>query len=305
MKHILISLTFVLFFVPMIYAQNLNRQAVETVIATKIGSKTLETAMLDALKRHPNAERWSGIDDKQIFGLSVVTFTDRDVQDGDIRLIRTTARLIAAKEMLFAKVLLDKYVETGLTDPGLLREAVAEASESFNVRAEISCQTEETFIESDRIVGFVVADQTKVVATMTGQDRVEAVRVAYQNVVTRRAKRLIVEGKHLEALNAFAELRQAKLLTREHRFDILRCFVGLDQPTDAAKIITSLIDGHAEDVVLLRRLVGITAAGESSQFRQLTHKLHAEVERLDPPDSTPEKVLEQLLNELSGQSPVQ
>ena len=305
MKRILIRLTVAVLFVPQIFAQNLNRQAVEKVVAAKIASKTLETAMLDALKRHPTADRWSGVDDKQVFGLGVVTFTDRDVRDGDIRLMRTTARLIAAKEMLFAKVLLDQYAEAGLADPGSLREAVAETNESFTVQGTITDQTEETVIEGDRIVGIVVADKAKVIAAMTSQDRVEAVRVSYHNVVTRRAKRLIVEQKFEESLHSFVELRQAKLLNREHRFDILRCFVGLDQPADAAKIIVSLIDGHAEDVALLRRLVGITATGESDLFRDLTHKIHAEVERLDPPEMTAEMVLEQLLNELSGQSPVQ
>jgi len=99
-----------------------SRQTVARVVADRIDTETLKKAMLDVLNQHPTADRWSGVDDKHVFGISVVAFTDRDVRDGDVRMFRITARLTAAKEMLFAKVLLDKYAETGLTSTGFLRE---------------------------------------------------------------------------------------------------------------------------------------------------------------------------------------
>jgi len=286
-------------------AQRPHQQAAK-VIAEQIETATLKEAMLAALNRHPEADRWSGVDDKQIFGVSVVSFTDRDVKDGDVRMLRQTARLLAAKEMLFAKMLLDKYAETGLTDAGSLREAVAEANESFSVRGKITYDIEETFIEGNRIVGIVVADRSKVMAVMTDAARIDAVRTAYGTVIHRQAKRLIAEREFEEALNRLQELQRAKLLGREQLFEVLHCFVGMNRPVDAEKIIQNLIAGHENDVPLFRRLATITGAGagESGAFRKLTHKLQLEIDRLDPPEPTAEQVLEQLLNELSGQSPI-
>jgi hypothetical protein len=284
--------------------QQQNRQVAAKVVAERISTDTLKTAMLAAMNRHPEADRWSGVDDKQIFGICVVPFTDRDVKDGDIGMFRSSARLLAVKEMLFAKVLLDKYAETGLTDAGSLREAVARANESFTVRSKITFDIEEAIIEGNRIVGLVVADRKKIVATMTEQTRIDAVRAAYCEVVHRQAKRLIAGKKYDEALNTLLELRQAKLLGREQLFEVLGCFVGMNKPADAEKIVDNLLTGHTEDVKVFRRLAALTDTGESDEFRRLTYKLQAEIDRLDTPEQTAEQVLNRLLNELMGTSPV-
>jgi hypothetical protein len=289
----------------MAMAQQQNRHVAGKIVAERISTDTLKTAMLAAMSRHPEADRWSGVDDKQIFGISVVSFTDRDVKDGDVGMFRTTARLLATKEMLFAKVLLDKYAETGLTDAGSLREAVAQANESFSVRGKITFDIEEAVIEGNRIVGIAVADRKKVVATMTEQTRIDAVRSAYRDVVHRQARRLIAGKKYEEALNTLLELRQANLLGREQLFEVLGCFVGMNKPADAEKIVGNLIEGCSDDVKVFRRLVTLTAAGESDEFRRLTDKLQAEINRLDPPEQNAEQVLNQLLNELMRSSSVQ
>ena len=203
------------------------RQTAARVVADQISTDTLKSVMLDVLNRHPEADRWSGVDDKHIFGISVVSFTDRDVRDGDTKMLRITARLLAAKEMLFAKVLLDKYAETGLTDAGFLREAVATANESFAVTGRVTYSIDETIISGNQIVGIVVADRNKVVATMTEPARMEAVRTAYREVVHRQANRLIVGQKFEEALQTLMTLRQSHLFNREHLFDVLRCFIPL------------------------------------------------------------------------------
>ena len=286
-------------------AQTPNRQTATTVVTEQIRAATLKEAMLAAINRHPEADRWSGVDDRHIFGISVVTLTDRAVRERDTRLFHTTARLVAAKEMLFSKVLLDKYAETGLTDAGSLRQAVADANESFRVQGKLRYSMDETFIEGNRIVGIVAADRNNVIAIMTEQARIDAVRSAYREIVHRQTKRLIADNKFEEALNRLLELRQAELLGREQLFDVLHCFVGLDRPVDTEKIIQNLICSHSEDVMLFRNLVAITASGESNEFQRITQQLQAEIDRLDPPGLTAEQVLNELLNELLGQSPVQ
>ena len=257
-----------------------------------------------ALEQHPDATRWAGADDKYIFGISVVSFTDRDVSDGDVKMFRITARLNAAKEMLFAKVLLDKYAEIGLTDANTLREAVADALEVFNISGKVTYTLEETFTSGNRIVGIVVADRSNVTATMTEPTRMEAVRSAYRDVVHRHVKRLMANEKFVEALQHLSELQQAKLLERAELFDVLRCFVGLDKAVDAERIVQSLIAGNSDDVNLFYQLVALTAMGKGNEFRTLTRTLHAEIDRLAPPEQTAEQVLQQLLNELLGASPV-
>lgn len=283
---------------------NQELEAVEKVVADQVGTDSLKEAMLLALNRHPKADRWSGADEKQIFGIGVVPFTDRDVKDGDVRMFRHTARLIAAKEMLFAKVLLDRYAESGLTDPGSLRQAVADANGSFGVRGRITYDMEETFIVDDRIVGIVVADRNGVEAVLADPDGIDAVRLAYGAVIHRQAKRLIADRKFEEALMILRELRQAKLLGREQLFDVLRCFIGMDKPVDAEKIVRNLVAGRSEDVDLLRRLAAVTAVGESGEFQRLTHRLLAEIDRLDPSEQDAERVLGQLLDELLESSPI-
>jgi len=282
-----------------IEAQHPNQRAAAGVVADRIGTETLEKAMTTALNRHPETDRWSGVDDKHIFGISVVPFTDRDVRDGDVRMFRITARLIAAKEMLFAKVLLDKYAETGLTDAGFLREAVAAANESFSVQGRVTYSIDETIISGNRIVGIIVADRNKIETTMTEPARIEAVRSAYREVVQHRANRLIAGQKYEEALQTLMMLRQARLFDREHLFDVLRCFVGLDRAVDAERIVQSLIDGHSDDLILYHRLVTLTDTRKSNGFRELTRKLQTEIDRLDPPGRTAEEVLSELLNELT------
>jgi hypothetical protein len=280
------------------------RQTAASVVAERIGTETLKKAMLAALNQHPEANRWSGVDDKHIFGISVVAFTDRDERDGDVRMFRVTARLTAAKEMLFAKVLLDKYAETGLTNAGFLREAVAAANESFAVTGRVTYNIDETFISGNQIVGIVVADRNKVVAIMTEPARIDTVRIAYREVVQRQSNRLIADQKYDEALQTLLTLRQARLFNREHLLDVLRCFIGLDRANGAERIVQNLIDAYSDDLSLYHRLVTLTNTGKSDGFRELTHKLQTEIDRLDPPGRTAEEVLNQLLNELSEPSQV-
>ena len=276
-----------------------NQKTAAQVVAELIGVESLENAIKDAMIRLPEADRWSGVDEKQIFGLTVVPFTDRDLEDGDVGMFRKTAELLAMKEMLFAKVLLDKYAATGLNDSGTLREAVANANESFFVQSKITYDVNETRIKGNRIVGIVVADRDKVVAIMTEQARIDDVRSAYRNVAHRQAKRLIAADKFEESLTRFMELRLAKLLERDQLFDVLRCFVGLDKPTEAEKIIASLTADHAEDVELYRRLASIVETGNNMTFRKIKRNLNEIINRLDPPELPADQVLDQILNEIS------
>ena len=285
--------------------QTPNRQVAITIVNEQVRSVALREAMLVAINRHQEADRWSGVNDRQIFGISVVPFTDSDARNGDVRLLRTTARLIAAKEMLFANVLLDKYAKTGLTDAGSLRTAVAGVNETFSLQGRVTYDMDATFITGNLIVGIVVANRNRVMAIMTEQVRVNAVRSAYCEVVHRQAKCLIADNKFEEALSRLLELRQAGLFGREQLFDVFHCFVGLDRPLDAERIIDSLLVGHTEDVELFRRLVSITTAGEHNDFRSLTLKLQTEIDRLAPQELTAEQVFEQLLNEFSGASRIQ
>ena len=140
---------------------------------------------------------------------------------------------------------------------------------------------------------------------MTSQDRIDAVRSAYRKVVHYQAKRLIAEDKFEEALLRLLELRQAELFGREQLFDVLHCFVGMERPVDAEKIVNRLITGHTEDIVSFRRLVAITTTGEHNEFQRLTQALQTEIDRLDmfEHSMTAEQVFEKLLNEFSGTSP--
>ena len=280
--------------------ENVNRQVTATVIVRQIGLPTLEKAMLDVLERHPESDRWSGNDKKQIFGIVVVPFTDRDVKDDDLGMFRKTAGQLATKEMLLAKVLLDRFAETGLTDPGTLRQAAAEANESLVVRAKIDYSIKETYIEGKRIIGIAVADREKITTTVTDQVQTKAVRDAYRQLVRRDAATLIQKRNFEQALLRLQELRKADLFDRECLSDVLRCFVGLDRPDEAEKIVESLTGAGTDDVEHYRRLAEIVASGRKVDFRRMADRLQKEIDRLDPPEATMEETLNQMLNELSN-----
>lgn len=85
-------------------------------------------------------------------------------------------------------------------------------------------------------------------------------------------------------------------------FDVLRCFVGLNKPDDAEKIVNHLIVDHQDDLRLYRSLVSIMEHGESKVFQAMIENLQLRIDRLDPPESTAEQVFERILKEVSDSS---
>ena len=300
-KRILLTFIPLLIVSSVVYGEeneSLNRAATKTV-KVQIGLQTLEKAMLDALERHPTTDRWSGVTENQIFGIVVVPFTERDVTDGDLGMLRKTAQLLAMKELLLAKVLLDRFAESGLTDSSTLRQAVAEANESLLIHTKIDFSIKETYLDDKWIVGIVVADREKIVTTVSSRTQTEAVREAYRQLVRQNATTLIQKRKFEQALLRFRELRLAGLYDEECLTDVLRCFVGLDRVDDANKIVESLLAKNSENVELYRHVVEILADSPNVKFQHLMDQLWKEIDRLDPPETTMEETLSQLLNENS------
>lgn len=274
-------------------------QAAE-VVARQVESVAMEKAILSALGRHPRSDRWSGNTEQQVFGIVVVPFTDRDVQDGDLPMFRKTAGLLASKEMLLAKVFLDRYAALGLTDSGTLREAILTANESLAVHAMIEYALKETSIQRKHIVGIAIADREKIATTMTGPTLTNSVCNAYRKLVRMDTAALIQKQKFESALLRLQELRKANLFDQECLIDVLQCFVGLDQSDEAGKIVENFVDTDRNNLALFLRLAEIVSVGQNAEFQELNNQLQKEIERLTPPEKTMEETLEQLLIEYSN-----
>jgi len=203
-------------------------------------------AMLTVLRQHPGDQRWGGQVGARLFGIAVKPLPEGQVRQRAGPAFLELTHMLAIREMLAAKSLLDRYANTGLTDATTLREAVTQAAGELQVVGQVEGVVHQAAVRGEHAVAYVLADESALSAHLLKPVALQPVRKAYRDVMHRQARDLMARSKWKDALLLWNHLHKRELVSEQLYLDTAKCFVELDQDADALKVLSEAVDTFSE-----------------------------------------------------------
>lgn len=208
---------------------------------TDLGQPERE-AMLTVVRQHPGETRWSGRSGRNLFAIAVKPLPREKARPSATPALLSLTHMLAVQELLKAKSLLDRYAESGLTDPTTLRQAVVQAAGKLEVTGKARGVQHQATTQDGFAVACVLADESSLSAHLLQPVELALVRAAYRDVMHNQARELMKLSNWKDALLLWHHLHRHKLVSPELYLDAARCFKALDQDRDAVRVLAEAIN---------------------------------------------------------------
>ena len=134
--------------------------AASTVIKDADLPEHIRSALQKTLNKSPGSNQWAGQVDSVLFGISVRSLPAGDIRARATPLLLSAVQMLAVEELLLNKAIVDRYIDSGLTDVRSLKEALARAAQELHVIGHIKGLLYQSRPQGDFAVAFVIADSS-------------------------------------------------------------------------------------------------------------------------------------------------
>jgi hypothetical protein len=204
-----------------------------------------QAAMLAVLTEAPRGNRWSGQTDTVSFAMAARPLPTGQARAEATPLLLSAVHMLAVEDLLLTRAVLDAYRGTGLTDPMVLRKAVARSAEQIGVTGRVKGAIHEARPQGPFAVAYVVCDTSQLCAHLLQAPELGLVRDAYRELMHEQMRDLMKHREWKEALGRWEHLRDRKLLSPPLALDAARCFKELKQPSDTLRVLAEAMDRFA------------------------------------------------------------
>ena len=209
-------------------------------------SEAVRKAMLTVLRQHPEENRWSGQAGNILFGIAAKSIPTSAAGQQAVPALLSLTHMLAVQELLKAKSLRDRYVESGLTDSTTLAQAVVEASGKLRVVGTVKTLKHQAAVRDGFAVGYVFADEQDLTAQLFQAAELDKVKIAYRDLMHAQARSLMKQGNYTDAVLLWRHLHSRKLVSQSLYLDAAKCFQALKQNDDAVRILSEAIEAFGQ-----------------------------------------------------------
>lgn len=226
---------------------NQDAEVVSAYLRRTTVAEPVRAAMLTVVRQHPGETRWSGRAGTTLFGIAARRLPEGKVAQRTVPALLELTHMWAVHELLTAKSLLDRYAALGLTDSTTLRQAVVEAAGTLRVSGKASTLQHQGAVEGGLAISYATAEEAALKAQLLQPDEIDKVRIAYRNVMHRRARELMQRSNWSDALLLWQHLHKRQLVSQQLYLDAARCFKELDKDADTIRVLTEAIETFGKD----------------------------------------------------------
>jgi tetratricopeptide (TPR) repeat protein len=209
-------------------------------------SEAVRKAMLTVLRQHPDENRWSGQAGNILFGIAAKSIPTSAAGQQAVPALLSLTHMLAVQELLKAKSMRDRYVESGLTDSTTLAQAVVEASGKLRVVGTVKTLKHQAAVRDGFAIGYVLADEQDLTAQLFQAAELEKVKIAYRDLMHTQARNLMKQGNYTDAILLWRHLHSRKLVSQSLYLDAAKCFHALKQNDDAVRILSEAIEAFGQ-----------------------------------------------------------